>query len=64
MLKLMNFVFEETPTPMRTDIPDPALVSPGTIGGLFFVGMAVAVYFLWRSMNGHLKKIDAPREEK
>ena len=64
MLNFLNLVFDDSATPIRTDIPDPALVTPGTIGGLFFFGMAVAVFFLWRSMNGHLKKIDASREEK
>lgn len=33
-------------------------VRPGLIGGLFFVLLAVATYFLWRSMNKQLRKVD------
>ena len=62
MLNVLALVFEESANPIRTDIPDAALVTPGTIGGIFFFSMAIAVFFLWRSMTRHLKKIDAPRE--
>jgi len=34
-------------------------VSAGLIGLFFFVGLFVATYFLWRSMNKQLKRVDA-----
>ena len=34
-------------------------VRPGLIGGFFFVALAVATYFLWRSMNKQLRRVDA-----
>ena len=34
-------------------------VRPGLIGLFFFVALFVALYFLWRSMNKQLKKVDA-----
>lgn len=34
-------------------------VRAGLIGLFFFVGLFVATYFLWRSMNKQLKKVDA-----
>lgn len=33
-------------------------VRPGLIGLFFFVALVVATYFLWRSMNKQLKKVD------
>lgn len=37
---------------------DPSIVGPGLIGFIMFVALAVAVFFLWRSMNKQLKRID------
>lgn len=34
-------------------------VRPGLIGLFFFVALFVATYFLWRSMNKQLKRVDA-----
>jgi len=34
-------------------------VRPGLIGLFFFVALFVATYFLWKSMNKQLKKVDA-----
>ena len=34
-------------------------VRPGLLGLVFFVGLFVATYFLWRSMNKQLKRVDA-----
>jgi hypothetical protein len=34
-------------------------VRPGLLGLFFFVALFVATYFLWRSMNKQLKKVDA-----
>lgn len=36
-----------------------ANVRPGLIGLFFFVALFVALYFLWRSMNTQLRKVDA-----
>lgn len=41
---------------------DPARVTPGLLGFLVFVGLAVATWLLIRSMNTHLKKIDFEEE--
>jgi len=37
---------------------DPSVVGPGLIGFVLFVGLGVATFFLWRSMNKQLKRID------
>ena len=34
-------------------------VRPGLLGLFFFVALFVATYFLWRSMNKQLKRVDA-----
>lgn len=36
----------------------------GWLGGVFFLGMAVAVVLLWRNMNTRLKRIDKKFEDK
>ncbi len=45
------------PSPTVADI-DPDRVSPGMLGLVFFLLLAVALFFLWRSMNHQLKKVD------
>jgi len=51
-----------TPSPLVWMAADKALtedtVRPGLIGLVFFVGLFVAVFFLWRSMNKQLRKVD------
>ncbi len=37
---------------------DPSIVSPGLLGFVIFTALGVATFFLWRSMNKQLKKID------
>jgi hypothetical protein len=37
--------------------PDESTVRPGPIAFLIFIGLAVATFFLWRSMNKQLKKV-------
>lgn len=46
------------PTPMREI--DPATVTPGLLGLVFFIALFVAVFFLMRSFVRQLKKIDIP----
>jgi hypothetical protein len=42
----------------RSDLdPDPSLVSPGILGFAAFFFLAVALYFLVRSMNGRLRRL-------
>ncbi len=39
-------------------------VAPGTLGFLVVAGMGLALFFLFRSMSKHLRKVsDAAREE-
>ena len=38
--------------------PNPNSVQPGLLGLGCFVALAVATYFLWRSMNKQLKRVD------
>jgi hypothetical protein len=45
-----------TPSPVPEPI-DPARVTPGVLGFLAILFMAVAVFFLWRSMNKQIKRI-------
>lgn len=37
--------------------PDDSKVRPGAIAFALFIGLAVATFFLWRSMNKQLKKV-------
>lgn len=46
------------PTPEPVRYVDPQIVGPGFIGFVIFVALAVAVFFLWRSMNRQLSRID------
>ncbi|MFN8126223.1 MAG: hypothetical protein U0R64_06930 [Candidatus Nanopelagicales bacterium] len=39
---------------------DPGIVGPGLVGFILFVALGVATYFLWRSMNKQLDRIDIP----
>ena len=39
------------------DLDDPNSVSPGILGFLAFFLLAVALYFLVRNMNGHLRRV-------
>jgi hypothetical protein len=36
----------------------------GWLGGVFFFGMATAVFFLWRNLNKRLKNLDKNFEDK
>ena len=38
--------------------PDPSLVSPGVVGFLATFALVVAAILLFRSMTGHLRKVD------
>jgi hypothetical protein len=42
---------------------DPNVVSPGILGFLAFFLLAVALYFLLRNMNGHLRRMNYRAEE-
>lgn len=57
--------FDVTPSPSATPVQeiDPSRVTPGYLGLFFFVALAVAVFFLWRSMNHQLKKITVPDDD-
>jgi uncharacterized protein involved in exopolysaccharide biosynthesis len=48
----------------NTELPSDDRFSAGTIGGVFFLGMAVACVLLWRNMNGKLKNLDKKFDEK
>lgn len=37
---------------------DPSVVGPGLVGFVLFIGLAFAVFLLWRSMNKQLNRID------
>ncbi len=45
------------PRPKSVDLDDPNSVSPGILGFLAFFLLAVALYFLVRNMNGHLRRV-------
>ena len=47
-----------------TELPSDDRFSAGTIGGVFFLGMAIASVLLWRNMNGKLKKLDEKYDDK
>jgi hypothetical protein len=53
-----------TPSPTPTTLIDPDRATPGLWGLFFFVALAVAVYFLYRSMSRQLSRVtfdeDAP----
>ena len=43
--------------------PDPEIVTPGALGLAIVVALGVAVYFLYRSLNRQLGKVDFPDGE-
>jgi hypothetical protein len=45
-----------SPTPSPT-VPDDALVSPGLLGFLSLVFLAVAVFVIWKSLNTQLRRV-------
>jgi hypothetical protein len=45
-----------SPSPLRQLSPDQ--VTPGFLGLASFLFLVVAVYFIWRSMNRQIKRID------
>jgi hypothetical protein len=58
-IRLLAIVAETpSPNPAPTRIVDPQAVTPGLLGLVIFVALAVATFFLWRSMNKQLKRID------
>lgn len=44
-------------------VPPPASVNGGPLLGLFVTLMAVAAFFLWRSMNKRLRRMDQRERE-
>lgn len=46
-----------SPTTTPTAI-DPSRVTPGILGFVAVAFMAIAVFFLWKSMNKQLKRVD------
>jgi hypothetical protein len=47
-----------SPSPSPSGTPDPDSVSAGWFGFLGLLFLAVAVFFLWRSMNRQLTRIE------
>ena len=45
-----------SPSP-STSVPDDALVSPGLLGFLSLVFLAVAVFVIWKSLNTQLRRV-------
>ena len=43
--------------------PDPAIVTPGLIGLAITMALGVAIFFLYKSMNRQLNKVDIPPAE-
>jgi hypothetical protein len=58
---------DATPTPLPTSVLprelDPAVVTPGIVGLIFFIALFVALVVLLRSFTRQLKKIDIPGED-
>jgi hypothetical protein len=51
-----SLLLAATPSPSPEPI-DPARVTPGVLGFLAIVFLAVSVFLLWRSMNKQIRKI-------
>lgn len=55
---------DATPSPLPTSVLprelDPAVVTPGIVGLVFFIALFVALVVLLRSFTRQLKKIDIP----
>jgi hypothetical protein len=63
LARLLPLAASPTPAPPLAPAEiDPDRVTPGLLGLIFFVALAVAVYLLWRSMNTQLKRVDFPEE--
>ena len=42
---------------------NPGDITPGVLGFIVVVTLAIAVFFLFRSMNKHLRKVTSARDE-
>ncbi len=63
----MNMFFSSVfkaadPFPSPTNV-DTSKLTPGPWGGLLFTVLAIATFFLIRSMMKHIKKIDFPEDQ-
>ena len=47
-----------------TELPGDDKFSAGTIGAVFFLGMAIACALLWRNMNGKIKNLNKKFDDK
>lgn len=45
------------------EVPAPGSVTAGPLGGLFFAGLAVASYLLWRNLNQRLRRMEQRERE-
>ena len=60
MVALQALLAIATPAPVE---PDPEIVTPGALGLAITLALGVAVYFLFRSLNRHLRRVDFPDGE-
>lgn len=60
MNTLMLLAASVSPSPSSTTVPeiDPDRVSPGFLGLLAVLFMAVAVFVIWKSLNKQIKRVD------
>lgn len=46
-----------------SEVPSADVITAGPIGAVFFVGLAVATFFLWRNLNQRLKRMQQRESE-
>lgn len=60
-LPLLAYVLATaSPSPSPTERPpiDPSTVGPGLLGGISITFLAIAVFFLYRSLTRQMRKVD------
>lgn len=45
------------------EVPAPGSITAGPLGGLFFAGLALASYLLWRNLNRRLRRMEERERE-
>jgi hypothetical protein len=59
----VSVVFATVPSAALAPALDESKVAPGLLGFLVVVALGIALFFLIRSMNKQISKIQAPKEE-
>jgi hypothetical protein len=48
---------------VQGELPDPSTVGPGLAGFITFLALLIAAFFLFKSLNKQIKRVDFPVED-